>query len=197
MHAYIFYLRKLSIEVHKIREKYKDLHNPKLLSKEEVSQLVRNHKTGNFKHKSSKAHVREQHKAGGIHLRLLKEVLIHKRALEYRDAMLATHKLTHQLYGNKLMHLWDRCGTHPVGPYMAFFEPNKRKNFNQIIKSHYLWTHTTINEKSHTSLFNKMERAKLCTSIINQLMNIEYMSSVDLLVDLAIPNSYFDLDGTR
>jgi len=44
--------------------------------------------------------------------------------------ILETNKLVSKYYGKKLLNLWDRCKTKPVGPYVEYFRTNKNKNYN-------------------------------------------------------------------
>lgn len=48
---------------------------------------------------------------------------------------------TDNLYGKKLFSLWDRLDMDPQGPFIEYFYPRKKQNFNQFIKQDSIWSY--------------------------------------------------------
>ena len=64
-----------------------------------------------------------------LHAMKVREYLRHKRAVEFKTAIVKIHEHCKKLYGNVLLNIWDICESEPVGPYVEFFLPNKKKAF--------------------------------------------------------------------
>jgi hypothetical protein len=69
--------------------------------------------------------------------------------------------------GNQLKTFWDRVGLRATGPFLNFFWPNKHTFYKKYVKFAFLWSRNPINEYGKLEIFNRMERAKLCSAIID------------------------------
>ncbi|CAK80458.1 unnamed protein product (macronuclear) [Paramecium tetraurelia] len=199
LNAYVFYLEQIASDLINVRKKYKENDFAQILTSQELKELVADLKEQNFKSKSTKFYVREQSKGNwkDTNRRKIKVFLKRKMALEIEQILHNAKHQTDKLYGRKLLSIWDRLGMEPQGPFIEYFYPRKKQNYNKFIQQDSIWTYQIINEKGERSLFNKMERAKLNISILKSLVNLEYLSSQDYIRDHLIPNSYFDLDGQK
>lgn len=84
MNAYVYYLEKIAIEITKIRDKYKHSDVSKILSPQEIKELMTNAKEQTFKTKSTKQYVRDQAKGNWFNTnrRKVKVFLKRKMAIE-------------------------------------------------------------------------------------------------------------------
>jgi hypothetical protein len=100
--------------------------------------------------------------------------------------------------GKYLKTMWDACELEPTGPYVNFFWSSRKSAFKKQIKYSNLWSKNPINEFGKLEIFNRMERAKLCTSIINQLMNLDFIKlNCEYIDDQYILHSEYDLLGEK
>jgi hypothetical protein len=83
-----------------------------------------------------------------------------------------------------------------LSPFVDFFNPGRKQPYNALLKQEQIWERSVVNSRGKHEIFIRMERQKLCSSILEQVINLEHLKGIcEYALHMYIPNNPFDLRG--